>query len=203
MASPKEALYKGRLYTPTKANALRAEIERSGSTIPEFVCPECRTVVKIHLGKKVNTTTGKKHSDHFEHEDRNADCSLSTPARDRKVDMSRRPHLRFYPESRQAAEGYDIDRKHLTTAKGRDSQIAIDCKTRDGYTCQACHWQLHFDGKWIIDCHHKTPIKYGERETVLGDLVSLCPTCHRIAHLDNPPLDLKDIRRIRGLAHLE
>lgn len=202
MASPKEALYKGRLYTPTKANALRAKLERSGSTSPELVCPECRTVVTIHLGKKVNAKTGKKHPDHFEHDDRNADCSLSTPARNRKTEINRRPHIRFDPESRQAAEGYDLDRKHLTNPKGRDRQIAIDCKTRDGYTCQACHWQLHFDGKWIIDCHHKTPIEYGERETVLDDLISLCPTCHRIAHLDSPPLGLEDILRIRRHAQL-
>lgn len=202
MASPKEALYKGRLYTPATANAVRSELVRSGKVSPEFVCPECRTVVTIHLGKKVNPNTGKKHADHFEHEDRNADCSLSTPARSRKTAAKSRRRIRFDPESPAAAEGYDLDRKHLTTQKGRDRQIAIDCKEHYAYTCQACGWQLHFDGKWIIDCHHKTPINYGARETTLSDLVALCPTCHRIAHLDNPPLDLADIKRVRRNARL-
>lgn len=53
---------------------LRDEARRAGQTDPDFRCVECGKVVRPH---RIGRTTAA----HFEHPDRNADCSLSNRAR--------------------------------------------------------------------------------------------------------------------------
>ncbi|HET7345600.1 MAG TPA: HNH endonuclease [Nitrososphaeraceae archaeon] len=45
---------------------------------------------------------------------------------------------------------------------------------RDNYTCQYC--KKHFE---TLDVHHIIPYRKGGPDT-LDNLVSLCPTCHKI-----------------------
>lgn len=95
----------------------------------------------------------------------------------------------------EALEGYQLDSKILTRKRDRD--MVIKAKERDNNQCQACLKILKFDGKFIIDCHHKNPLALtGETVTKLDDLVCLCPNCHRLAHLRTPPLSLKKIKKI-------
>lgn len=47
-------------------------------------------------------------------------------------------------------------------------------------TCEACDFG-HPDPA-MMDAHHKDPLAGGVRQTSVGDLLILCPTCHRRAH---------------------
>lgn len=71
------------------------------------------------------------------------------------------------------------------------------------YKCAACSFRLSFENKYIIECHHRNLVSEGERVTSLGDLIVLCPTCHSIAHLQQPPMDLERIREVRMRATYE
>lgn len=78
----------------------------------------------------------------------------------------------------------------------RDRKLAEARKKNDNYTCQSCNKQYLVNNKYIIDCHHLNPISLGKRKTKLEDLISLCPTCHRVAHTRVPPYSLKELKDI-------
>ncbi len=64
----------------------------------------------------------------------------------------------------------------------RNQKIVKEVKTRDNYTCQACNF--YYDNK-IVKAHHLKPLsmKKEEKLTTKKDLITLCPTCHRLAHM--------------------
>lgn len=98
------------------------------------------------------------------------------------------------PDSEEAEEGYRKDSSRMTSK--RDRKLADSRKKKDNYTCQSCDNQYLVNNKYVIDCHHLNPIYLGNRKTKIEDLVSLCPTCHRIAHTRIPPYDLKELQGI-------
>jgi predicted HNH restriction endonuclease len=106
--------------------------------------------------------------------------------------------LRFYAiDSAEAIEGYERDVKLL--ARSRNRELAERCRQRDNFSCQACHFRFSIDGRFVIDVHHKDPLSVtGETITNLDDLVCLCPTCHRIAHLRSTPYTVDEIGALRG-----
>ncbi len=63
----------------------------------------------------------------------------------------------------------------------RSHKLVKQAKKRDQYTCRACGF--HYDDQ-IVHVHHLDPISEYEhpQETKLSDLVTLCPTCHYMAH---------------------
>jgi hypothetical protein len=78
----------------------------------------------------------------------------------------------------------------------RNVKLLKKRKRLDNYMCQACDFQLEVEGKYVIECHHKNPLR-GEAMTRLEDLISLCPTCHRIAHKRKPhPFELEQIKEL-------
>ncbi len=86
----------------------------------------------------------------------------------------------------------------------RNSLIMDRRKANDNYTCQACGFYLKSGNGYIIECHHINPISEGERKTCINDLVSLCPTCHRIAHTSRQaPLNIAQIREVRNQIELK
>lgn len=95
-------------------------------------------------------------------------------------------------DSSEAMEGYNIDK--LFTSKKRNQCIVSQRKNLDDNTCQACNLKLVINGKAVIDCHHLSPLSSGVRDTEIDDLVCLCPTCHRIAHLRNIPFSVEEIK---------
>ncbi len=103
-------------------------------------------------------------------------------------------NYKFYEiDSESALEGYKKDRQILASQRNRS--LSDLRKKSDNYTCQACDFQLQVKGKFIIECHHKNPLSIsGKVETSLDDLVSLCPTCHRIAHIRKPPYSVGEIK---------
>ena len=98
--------------------------------------------------------------------------------------------------SREAIEGYVFDSNPIVFS--RDPGLPKKCKKRDDYTCQACDTKIFINGKYIIEAHHINPLRNGIRTTTLDDLVSLCPNCHRIAHLRKHPYSADEIRKLRN-----
>lgn len=98
------------------------------------------------------------------------------------------------PDSIEAEEGYRKDFSRMVSA--RDRKLAEARKKKDNYTCQSCKKQYFVNHRYIIDCHHLNPISLGKRKTNLDDLISLCPTCHRVAHTRIPPFSLKELQDI-------
>ena len=77
-----------------------------------------------------------------------------------------------------AIEGELKERKVL--ARTRNKAIANERKKYDKYSCKACNF--HYQNK-VVECHHLNPISMTKVGTVTIDcLVTLCPTCHSIAH---------------------
>ena len=93
-------------------------------------------------------------------------------------------------------EGRVAERKYLS--RSRNQVLVVKRKKLDRNTCQACEYKMVLRGRAIIDCHHKFPLEQGKRETTLEDLVSLCPNCHRIAHVRNPPYSVLEIKQLLG-----
>ncbi|MGF1788913.1 hypothetical protein L4D00_24305 [Photobacterium swingsii] len=103
----------------------------------------------------------------------------------------------IYPniDDLRAIEGYQIDSKLLQSK--RNKSLAEKAKLRDNYTCQACGYRKEINGNFVIDSHHLSPLSSsGPVITELKDLICLCPNCHRVAHLKNPPHALEKIKSI-------
>jgi hypothetical protein len=103
--------------------------------------------------------------------------------------------LHFEIDSSCAIEGYKKDQQ-LYVAE-RDRAIVAQRKELDGFKCQACGFHFAIGGKHVVECHHLDPIRLGQRETRLEDLVSLCPTCHRIAHMREPMYAISELQQMR------
>jgi len=76
------------------------------------------------------------------------------------------------------------------------------CLAYYGYNCRAC--DINFKDKYgdiardFIHVHHLNPIsKSGvKKPDPITDFIPLCPNCHGIAHLKNPPLTIEEIQTI-------
>lgn len=76
------------------------------------------------------------------------------------------------------------------------------CLAYHGYNCNVCRLNLkdiYGDiARNFIHVHHLNPIS--ESGTIkpdpIKDFVPLCPNCHAIAHLKNPPLTVEEIQKI-------
>ena len=65
----------------------------------------------------------------------------------------------------------------------RNQKIVKLVKERDNYTCKACGFSYYHK---IVEAHHLVPIsnKNNEYEIIkIEDLITLCPTCHSLAHI--------------------
>ena len=100
----------------------------------------------------------------------------------------------FEIDSIKAIEGYELDKQ--LNINFRDKKIIQERKEKDNFTCQVCSYKMEIDGKYIVECHHLYPISLGTRETSIDDLVSLCPTCHRIIHLRQPIYSLAEVKSL-------
>lgn len=99
---------------------------------------------------------------------------------------------RYYEvDDPRAIEGHRKDA--ILAVAERDREIVKARKLMDDFTCQACKARIVVNGKHVIECHHTEPVALGERVTTILDLVSLCPTCHRIAHMREPPYSVAEL----------
>lgn len=86
--------------------------------------------------------------------------------------------IEILEKDRGLIEGEIVERKVMSYKRNAKNTKA--CKERDKYTCQSCgFWH---DNK-IVECHHLEPLHMKKMATVaLDSLITLCPTCHRLAH---------------------
>lgn len=94
----------------------------------------------------------------------------------------------------------------LARAAERDPKLSREAKrlNRDRnaglLVCEACDF-TDDDGK-LFDAHHLLPVAAGERETHVGHLAILCPTCHRWAHAKGAslyePVSVEGVRAARS-----
>ena len=166
--------------------ALRIRDVNNGVPRGTFTCIECDQDVRAHkAGEDSN------HPAHFEHFERNPTCSYS--ASESAVNRINSEPETYEVDDPRATEGYDQDRQIIS--KSRNPEISNQRKTFDNYTCQACSLRLEINGRFIIECHHINPVSVaGVTDIGLDDLVSLCPTCHRIAHTRKKPYDVNEIK---------
>lgn len=85
----------------------------------------------------------------------------------------------------------------------RSGRARTECIAFHGARCKACDTCLYERYGPIAfgrtHVHHLTPLsKVGVRYTVdpITDLVPLCPNCHYVAHLQDPPLTVEEIKAL-------
>lgn len=88
-----------------------------------------------------------------------------------------------------------ITEEIFTSKRSRTRRFIEPVKLRDGYKCQACGLSLSVNGSSILQVHHLKPL-VEEVKTTMKDLVSLCPTCHFIAHKNTPPYTISEVKEI-------
>jgi 5-methylcytosine-specific restriction enzyme A len=73
-----------------------------------------------------------------------------------------------------------------------------------GYRCKGCDRLMSEEygevANTLIEVHHVTPVHALGPSYAINpktDLIPLCPNCHSVAHVRNPPLTLEEIRAAR------
>lgn len=98
---------------------------------------------------------------------------------------------RRYRLALDAERDRDLSREAKRLNKERNGGLLV---------CEACDF-TDGDGK-LFDAHHLLPVAAGERETHVGHLAILCPTCHRWAHAKGAsvyePVPVKGVRAARS-----
>ncbi len=87
----------------------------------------------------------------------------------------------------------------------RDPRCRTQAIQKHGVRCFGCRLELAemygIIARGYIQIHHVKPVSSGITKTKIDDLIPLCPNCHIIVHLKDPPLtvnELKDIIRHGG-----
>ncbi len=87
-------------------------------------------------------------------------------------------------QQREILKREENERKEIRIlSRKRNSKIVTRRKEIDKYTCQNPKCAFQYQNK-ITEAHHLTPL-YTTDELIItsvDDLVTLCPTCHRLAH---------------------
>ena len=97
----------------------------------------------------------------------------------------------LYPKlNANSSEGrkiWKISREIERDPKLKREVKALNRKKNGGLLCcEACGFIDQLDG--MLDAHHLQPLAAGVRDSRADDLVILCPTCHRWAHVKAPDL---------------
>jgi hypothetical protein len=88
----------------------------------------------------------------------------------------------------------------------RDRKAREVCLSHYGYVCQVCYVKLSdiygAIAETLIHVHHIKPIsEIGESYTVdpVTDLIPVCPNCHAVIHLKNPPYVPQEVSTMSAL----
>lgn len=80
-------------------------------------------------------------------------------------------------------EFYEGRIKEINILQRERNQEIVKCaKQRDNYTCKVCGFSYN---QKVVQAHHIIPLskQNEEYEIKIDDLITLCPTCHSLAHL--------------------
>lgn len=98
-----------------------------------------------------------------------------------------------------SAEEEGIPRELLSVGYERSFHNRTLCIAFHGYQCKACGQSMREKygdvARKFIHVHHLHPLASGEHvPDPVKDMVPLCPNCHSIAHLRNPPYTIDEIK---------
>jgi HNH endonuclease len=109
------------------------------------------------------------------------------------------------PEEVQASGKFWEGAKTEVTinAYERNSKARAACITHHGCKCAACGFDFEKRygavGKGRIQVHHVTPIGKIRKQYEVDpktDLIPVCPNCHFVIHLFEPPLSIEQVRNL-------
>ncbi len=69
----------------------------------------------------------------------------------------------------------------------RNASLVKHRLEKDNYTCQHCGFASESIStipleSVLVEVHHIEPLQEGQRQTVIEDLITLCPNCHKLIH---------------------
>ncbi len=158
--------------------------------------------------KLIDYLNGKLDSDNISKQDNKIDNSATKKVNiESELNNSNevQENIKTNFNEKEFYEGQIIERTILQ--RERNQEIVKLAKQRDNYTCQACGFSYY---EKIVQAHHLVPLsnQNEEYEIKIEDLITLCPTCHSLAHIllndneiytNNISLitELKKIRKIK------
>ena len=87
----------------------------------------------------------------------------------------------------------------------RNAAARRDCINEHGLSCFVCEFSFEEEfgeiGRGFIHVHHLVPVsQIGKRYKVDGrrDLRPVCPNCHAMLHRMEPPMEIREARRLRA-----
>jgi 5-methylcytosine-specific restriction protein A len=112
--------------------------------------------------------------------------------------------LYLFPYKLEAEEEGSSNSELLTKYERSHLNRSL-CLAYYGYNCNACGMNLKDKygdiARDFIHVHHLCPISVSgiKKPDPIKDFIPLCPNCHSIAHLKNPPLTVEEIQvKING-----
>ena len=112
--------------------------------------------------------------------------------RSSKSSQAERPHTFVPPPSNASPEIEVTEGARISYEASRIKRnpiVTLECLKRDRYTCRYCGFRLDLLKKRpsgmgrVLHAHHVRPLSdAGETVTKPSDLLTLCPTCHAVAH---------------------
>lgn len=102
----------------------------------------------------------------------------------------------IHSNSLSAKEGRKRLVRHLQRERNA-ALIAAKKASMKSHTCEVCGFDSQSTyGEDYCEVHHLTPLSEldEERETTLDDLAIVCANCHRIIHLQTPPVTIDELR---------
>lgn len=100
------------------------------------------------------------------------------------------------------SEEEGLEKSTISTHYERSHLNRSLCLAYYGYSCQTCDINLKEKygdiARDFIHVHHLNPIATVgvTKPDPINDFIPLCPNCHAIAHLRNPPLTVEEIKSI-------
>ena len=91
----------------------------------------------------------------------------------------------------------------VVNAYERNPQARNACLAKFGTLCSVCG--MNFKDRYgemakdFIHVHHKKPVAARRGEYKLKpkqDLIPVCPNCHAVLHMYNPPMGVEDLKAI-------
>jgi 5-methylcytosine-specific restriction protein A len=122
------------------------------------------------------------------------ETGLVDPARD---GLALVPDVDIHASSFSAIEGRQKLVLHLRRERNR-GLVAAKKASVESHACEICGFDSKATyGEDYCEVHHLTPLADldAEAETTLDDLAIVCANCHRILHLQTPPLDMHELRQ--------
>lgn len=103
------------------------------------------------------------------------------------------------PDRSQILEG--AVQRVATTRYERDPKARTLCLNHHGARCTVCGFDFESSygpvGRGFIHVHHLTQLSHIRTEyriDPISDLIPVCPNCHSVIHLRNPPYTPQDVR---------